>query len=62
MRKKKADIPDVIELPTISKKNLTKNTSKINTSLEDVKRFIDGNARPEQKVQKIEEILANLYE
>ena len=43
-------------------KALTNNNSRISTALEDIKRFIDGNARPDQKVNKIEEIIRNLYE
>ena len=49
-------------MPKNKYKSLTKNNSKINTSLEDIKRMIDGNARPDQKISKIEEIVESLYE
>ena len=58
-RKKKTPLA-MADIPT--GKALTKNMSRISTALEDIKRFIDGNARPDQKVNKIEEIIRNLYE
>ena len=36
--------------------------SKINTSLEDIKRTIDTNMKPKEKIHKIEDIINNLYE
>jgi hypothetical protein len=48
-------------MPKIRSKVLTENTSRINTAMEDIKRYIDSNASGEQKVHKIEEILDSLY-
>jgi hypothetical protein len=49
-------------MPKIRSKVLTTNSSRINSAMEDIKRFIDGNARGDQKVHKIEDILDALYE
>jgi hypothetical protein len=49
-------------MPKIRSKVLTSNMSRINTSMEDIKRYLDGNARGDQKVHKIEEIIDSLYE
>ena len=49
-------------MPKIRSKLLTDNASRINSAMEDIKRYIDSNARGDQKVHKIEDILEALYD
>jgi len=46
----------------MKKKTLTKNNGTISNAMQDIKRFIDGNAKPVDKVKKIESIISSLYE
>lgn len=49
-------------MPKTRSKALTENSSRINSAMEDIKRYLDGNARGDQKVHKVEEILEALYD
>jgi hypothetical protein len=43
-------------------KKLTDNNGTISNAMQDIKRYIDGNATAVQKVKKIEDIISSLYE